>query len=38
MAFLEDYHNQVALLLRTIPFVAAEPDFALRGAPRSICS
>ncbi|QVM84543.1 nucleotidyl transferase AbiEii/AbiGii toxin family protein [Novosphingobium decolorationis] len=31
MAFLEDYHNQVALLLRTIPFVAAEPDFALKG-------
>ena len=31
MAFLEDYRQQVALLLRTIPFVAAEPDFALKG-------
>jgi hypothetical protein len=31
MSFLNDYHRQVALLIRTLPFVAAEPDFALKG-------
>lgn len=31
MAFLEEYRNQVALLLRTLPFVAKETDFALKG-------
>jgi predicted nucleotidyltransferase component of viral defense system len=31
MAFLDEYRHRVALLLRTIPFVAAEPEFALKG-------
>jgi hypothetical protein len=31
MAFLESYRTQVALLIRTLPFVAAEPEFALKG-------
>jgi hypothetical protein len=31
MAFLERYRAQVALLIRTLPFVAAEPEFALKG-------
>lgn len=31
MAFLESYRQQVALLIRTIPFVAAEDAFALKG-------
>lgn len=31
MAFLEEYRNQVALLLRALPFVAKETDFALKG-------
>ena len=31
MAFLDEYRHQVALLIRTLPFVAAEPDFALKG-------
>ena len=31
MAFLDEYRQQVALLIRTLPFVAAEPDFALKG-------
>jgi Nucleotidyl transferase AbiEii toxin, Type IV TA system len=31
MALSEKYRHQVALLIETIPFVAAEPDFALKG-------
>lgn len=31
MAFLDQYRSQVALLIRTLPFVAEEPDFALKG-------
>jgi predicted nucleotidyltransferase component of viral defense system len=31
MAYLERYRRQVALLLRVLPNVAAEPDFALKG-------
>lgn len=31
MAFLDRYRQQVALLIRTLPFVAEEPDFALKG-------
>jgi hypothetical protein len=31
MAFAENYRRQVALLLRTIPFIAAEKCFALKG-------
>jgi len=31
MAFLDAYRQQVALLIRALPFVAAEPDFALKG-------
>jgi predicted nucleotidyltransferase component of viral defense system len=31
MAFNESYRRQVALLLRTIPFIAAEDSFALKG-------
>lgn len=31
MAFAEVYRAQVALLIRTLPFVAAEPEFALKG-------
>ncbi|MCB2075208.1 MAG: nucleotidyl transferase AbiEii/AbiGii toxin family protein [Novosphingobium sp.] len=31
MAFLDRYRRQVALLIRTIPFVAAEQEFALKG-------
>jgi predicted nucleotidyltransferase component of viral defense system len=31
MAFLERYRRQVALLLRVLPHVAEEPDFALKG-------
>lgn len=31
MAFLEHYRRQVALLLRVLPVVAEEPDFALKG-------
>jgi predicted nucleotidyltransferase component of viral defense system len=31
MAFLESYRAQVALLIRALPFVAAEPEFALKG-------
>jgi predicted nucleotidyltransferase component of viral defense system len=31
MAFLERYRRQVALLLRVLPIVADEPDFALKG-------
>lgn len=31
MAFLDEYRRQVTLLIRTLPFVAAEPDFALKG-------
>lgn len=31
MAFLERYRRQVALLLRVLPLVAEEPDFALKG-------
>lgn len=31
MAFLETYRQQVALLIRTIPFVAKEEAFALKG-------
>ena len=31
MAFNESYRRQVALLLRTIPFIAQEPSFALKG-------
>ena len=31
MAFTEAYRRQVALLLRTIPFIAGEPCFALKG-------
>jgi predicted nucleotidyltransferase component of viral defense system len=31
MAFLERYRRQVALLLRVLPYVAEEPDFALKG-------
>lgn len=31
MAFLERYRHQVALLLRVLPLVAEEPDFALKG-------
>ena len=31
MAFLDTYRHQVALLIRTLPFVAAEPEFALKG-------
>jgi predicted nucleotidyltransferase component of viral defense system len=31
MAFLERYQRQVALLLRVLPIIADEPDFALKG-------
>ena len=31
MAFLDTYRQQVALLIRTIPFVAKEEAFALKG-------
>src|ERR1700693_5663734 len=31
MAFREIYRQQVALLIRTLPFVAAEKCFALKG-------
>jgi predicted nucleotidyltransferase component of viral defense system len=31
MAFLDSYQQQVALLIRTIPFVAKEEAFALKG-------
>ena len=31
MAFLDAYRQQVALLIRALPFVATEPDFALKG-------
>lgn len=31
MAFLDRYRRQVALLLRVLPLVAEEPDFALKG-------
>ncbi len=31
MAFLDRYRQQVALLLRVLPLVADEPDFALKG-------
>lgn len=31
MAFLNTYRQQVALLIRTIPFVAREQAFALKG-------
>lgn len=31
MVFLERYRRQVALLLRVLPLVAEEPDFALKG-------
>ena len=31
MAFLDTYRQQVALLIRTIPFVAKEESFALKG-------
>ncbi|WP_338832668.1 nucleotidyl transferase AbiEii/AbiGii toxin family protein [Bradyrhizobium sp. 27S5] len=31
MPLSEQYRHQVALLIETIPFVAAEPDFALKG-------
>lgn len=31
MAFLDSYRQQVALLIRVIPFVAAEKAFALKG-------
>ena len=31
MAYLDQYRHQVALLVRAIPFVAAEKEFALKG-------
>jgi predicted nucleotidyltransferase component of viral defense system len=31
MAFLDRYRQQVALLVRTLPLVAEEPNFALKG-------
>lgn len=31
MAIADDYRKQVALLIRTVPFVAAETEFALKG-------
>lgn len=31
MAYSPAYERQVALLIRTLPFVAEEPDFALKG-------
>src|SRR5262249_49692439 len=31
MSFAENYRRQVALLLRTIPFIAQEKCFALKG-------
>jgi Nucleotidyl transferase AbiEii toxin, Type IV TA system len=31
MPLLDRYRQQVALLIRTLPFVAKEPDFALKG-------
>ena len=31
MAFSNSYRKQVALLIRVIPFVAEEKDFALKG-------
>lgn len=31
MALLDRYRQQVALLIRALPFVAKEPDFALKG-------
>lgn len=31
MALLDRYRQQVALLIRALPFVAEEPDFALKG-------
>jgi predicted nucleotidyltransferase component of viral defense system len=31
MAFTENYRRQVELLLRTVPFIAMEKCFALKG-------
>jgi len=31
MAFSDIYHRQVSLLMRTLPYVAKEPCFALKG-------
>ncbi len=31
MALLDAYRQQVALLVRVLPFVASEPEFALKG-------
>lgn len=31
MAFLDAYQHQVALLIRVLPSVATEPEFALKG-------
>ena len=31
MAYLDQYRDQVALLIRVLPQVAVEPDFALKG-------
>ena len=31
MAIADGYRKQVALLIRTVPFVAAEAEFALKG-------
>lgn len=34
----EPYAAQVALLVRLLPFIAAEKVFALKGGTASICS
>jgi hypothetical protein len=34
MAFREAYRRQVALLIRTIPYIAQEDSFALKGGTR----
>lgn len=38
MPLSERYRHQVALLIETLPFVAAERDFALKGGTAIIYS
>jgi len=37
MPIAESYRKQVVLLIRTVPFVASEKEFALKGGT-AICS
>jgi hypothetical protein len=37
MAFTDVYRRQVDLLLRTIPFIAEETCFALKGGTETRC-